>query len=353
MRELGRPEVDRVASYDRRRPLMKRAGVRCRIRTLCVVLAVLGFCIVAEPLTAQAPPLAQLHRIGVLWPGDAPPPGARMEWFREGLRQSGYVEGQNVAIDLRYAEAAERLRTLARELVQLKVSVIYTAGDLAPQIAQQATSTVPIVATADDFVGAGLVTSLARPSGNLTGLTILSPELSTKRLAVLKELLPKLSRVAVLWDSATRSQLNATENAARSLSVKLQVLEVRGRADLPRVFQAAKNGRAEALNVLASPLLSSLQEAIIGLAASHRLPAIYQWKEHAQAGGLVSYGPSLEGIWRQSALIVAKVLKGTIPTTQPVEQPTRFELVINMKTAKALGLTVPPSLLLQADQIIE
>jgi len=172
-------------------------------------------------------------------------------------------------------------------------------------------------------------------------------------LAVLKELLPKLSRVAVLWDSATRSQLNATENAARSLSVKLQVLEVRGRADLPRVFQAAKNGRAEALNVLASPLFSSLQQAIIDLAASHRLPTVFQWKEQAEAGGLVSYGPSLEGIWRQSALIVAKVLKGTIPATLPVEQPIRFELVINTKTAKALGLTIPPSLLLRADQVIE
>jgi len=342
-----------VASYDGRRPLMKRRRLRCCIRTLCVVLAVLGFCIVAEPLAAQAPPVAKLHRIGVLWPGDVPPPGARMEWFRQGLRESGYVEGQNVAIDLRYAEAAERLRALAGELAQLKVSVIYTAGDLAPKIAQQATSAVPIVATADDFVGAGLVTSLARPGGNLTGLAIFSPELSAKRLALLKELLPKLSRVAVLWDPATRSPLNATEDAARSLSVKLQVLEVRGRADLPRVFQAAKSGRAEALNVLASPLLSSLQQAIIDLAASHRLPAIYQWKEHAEAGGLLSYGPSLEGIWRQSALIVAKVLKGTAPATLPVEQPTRFELVINMKTAKTLGLTIPPPLLLRADQVIQ
>ena len=327
--------------------------MRCCIRTFCVVLALLGFCIVAEPVAAQAPPVAKVHRIGVLWPGAAPPPGARMEWFRQGLRESGYVEGQNVAIDLRYAEAAERLRALAGELVQLKVSVIYTAGDLAPKMAQQATSSVPIVATADDFVGAGLVTSLARPGGNLTGLTIFSPELSAKRLALLKELLPKLSRVAVLWDPATRTSLNATEDAARSLSVKLQVLEVRGRADLPRVFQAAKSGRAEALNVLASPLLSSLQQAIIDLAASHRIPAIYQWKEHAEAGGLVSYGPSLEGIWRQAALIVAKVLKGTIPATLPVEQPTRFELVINMKTTKTLGLTIPPPLLLRADQVIQ
>ena len=172
-------------------------------------------------------------------------------------------------------------------------------------------------------------------------------------MALLKELLPKLSRVAVLWDPANRLQLNATEGAARSLSVKLQVLEVRGRADLPGVFHAAKSGRAEALNVLASPLLSSLQQDIIDLAASHRLPAIYQFKEHVEAGGLVSYGPSLEWIWRQSALIVAKVLRGTIPATLPVEQPTRFELVINMKTSKTLGLTMPPSVLLRADHVIE
>src|SRR5262245_41618146 len=176
---------------------------RMAVTLLCLIL-------LAAPLAGQAPPLAQLHRIGVLWPGAAPPPGARMDWFRHGLRESGYVEGQNIAIDLRYAEAAERLRALAGELVQLKVSVIYTAGDLAPKIAQQATSA--ILATADDFVGAGLVTSLARPGGNLTGLTIISPELSTKRLALLKELLPRLSRVASLSDPATRTQLNATED---------------------------------------------------------------------------------------------------------------------------------------------
>jgi putative ABC transport system substrate-binding protein len=276
-----------------------------------------------------------------------------MEWFRESLRESGYVEGQNIAIDLRYAEAPERLRALAGELVQLKASVIVTYGDLAPKIAQQATSAIPIVAADDDIVGAGLVTSLARPGGNLTGVTILSPELGAKRLAVLKELLPKMSRVAVIWDAANRSALTATEDAARLLSVKLQVLEVRSRADLPGVFQAAKHGRAEALNVFASPLLSSLQQPIMDLAASHRLPAIYQWREHAEAGGLISYGPSLQGIWRQSAQIVVKVLKGANPGALPIEQPTTFELVINMKTAKALRLTIPPSIRVRANETIE
>ena len=184
-------------------------------------------------------------------------------------------------------------------------------------------------------------------------MTILSPELGAKRLAVLKELLPKMSRVAVIWDAANRSALTATEDAARLLSVKLQVLEVRSRADLPGVFQAAKHGRAEALNVFASPLLSSLQQPIMDLAASHRLPAIYQWREHAEAGGLISYGPSLQGIWRQSAQIVVKVLKGANPGALPIEQPTTFELVINMKTAKALRLTIPPSIRVRANETIE
>jgi putative ABC transport system substrate-binding protein len=254
-----------------------------------------------------------------------------MEWFRDGLRESGYVEGQNVAIDLRYAEAGERLRALAGELVQSKVNVIVTFGDLAPAMAQRATSVVPIIAIADDIVGTGLVPNLARPGGNLTGVTIMSPELSAKRLAVLKELIPKLTRVAVMWDPANRSQLTATEEAARSLSLKLQVLEVRGREDIPRAFQAAKNGRAEALNVLASPLLSSLQESVMDQAASNRLPAIYQWKEHVESGGLVSYGPSLAAMWRQAGLIASKILNGANPATLPVEQPTRFELVINMR----------------------
>ncbi len=332
---------------------MSRPHASLGIRAACVVLVGLGLCLAVLPLAAQVPPGAKLQRVGVLWSGGAPPPGSRMEWFRDGLRESGYVEGQNVAIDLRYAEAGERLRALAGELVQSKVNVIVTFGDLAPAMAQRATSVVPIIAIADDIVGTGLVPNLARPGGNLTGVTIMSPELSAKRLAVLKELIPKLTRVAVMWDPANRSQLTATEEAARSLSVKLLVLEVRNRDDVPRAFQAAKNSRAEALNVLASPLLSSLQESIMDQAASNRLPAIYQWKEHVESGGLVSYGPSLAAMWRQAGLIASKVLKGANPATLPVEQPTRFELVINMKTARALRLKIPPSLRVRADHTIE
>jgi putative ABC transport system substrate-binding protein len=318
-----------------------------------VVVALLAVCLGIEMLEAQTPPATRIHRIGVLWPGAAPPPGARMDWFRQGLREFGYVEGQNIAIDLRYAEAGERLRALASELVQANVAVIATFGDLAPTAAQQATSAIPIVALADDFVGAKLVPNLARPGGNLTGVTILSPELSAKRLAVLKELMPKLSRVAALWDPANPSQKLATEKAARALSIKLLVLEVRKGDDLAEVFRAAKIGRAEALNVFASPLLSSLQQSIMDLAAHHRLPAIYQWKEHAEAGGLVSYGPSLAAMWRQTAVVVAKILNGAVPATLPIEQPTRFELVVNLKTAKHLGLTISPAFRLRADDLIE
>lgn len=318
-----------------------------------VALAVLVLGLAAMPFAVNAQPAGKVPRIGVLWPGASPPPGQRMDWFREGLLASGYVEGQNVVFDLRYAERADRLRELAEELVRSNVAVIATFGDLAPTIVQKATATIPIVALTDDFVGTGLATTLGRPERNLTGVNILSPELSAKRLSLLKEMLPKLSRVAVLWDPANSSQLRSTEDAARSLTLKLQVLEVRGRDDLASAFQAAKKGRSEAVNVLASPLLASLQSWIMELAATHRLPAIYQWKEHAEAGGLASYGPSLAEMWRQTAVVVAKILRGAKPGTLPIEQPTRFELAINMKTAKALGLTVPPAVRLRADLLIE
>lgn len=332
---------------------MSRPGLRLNPAALLGVVVLLGVSLGVEAPGAQTPPAAKIHRIGVLWPGAAPPPGARMDWFRQGLREFGYTEGQNIAIDLRYAETAERLRALAAELAQSRVSVIATFGDLAPTMAQQATSTTPIVALADDFVGAKLVPNLARPGGNLTGVTILSPELSAKRLAVLKELLPKLSRVAALWDPANPSQKTATEEAARALSIKLLVLEIRKGDDLAGAFRAAQNGRAEALNVFASPLLSSLQQSIMDLAARHHLPAIYQWKEHAEAGGLVSYGPSLAGMWHQTAVVVAKILNGAAPGSVPIEQPTRFELVVNLRTAREIGLPISPTFRLRADHLIE
>ena len=307
----------------------------------------------AMPLMVEAQPAGTMYRVGLLWPGGAPPSPLRMEALRKGLLDAGYVEGQNVAIDVRHAEKAERLYELAAQMARSKVSVIVSFGDLGPKMAQKATKTIPIVAATDDFIGAGLVTSLGRPEGNTTGVNILSPELSAKRLSLLKEILPKLSRVAVLWDPVNPSQLIATQNAAKSLAVKLQVFEIRSRDDLAGAFQAARKGRAESLNVFASPLLSSLQRSIRDLAASHRLPAIYQWREHAEEGGLVSYGPSLAEVWRQTAVVTGKILKGAKPGDLPIEQPTKFEFVINLKTAKALGLTIPPSLLSRADEVIQ
>jgi len=305
--------------------------------------------LLAAPLAAEAQQAGgKVVRVGVLWPGASAPRPPRLEAFREGLRESGYVEGQSVAIEVRYAEGSERLRELAAELVRLKVGVIATFGDLGLQIAQRTTTTIPIVALVDDFVG-----SLARPIGNITGVSILAPELSAKRLGLLKEILPSMSRVAALSDPAAGTQVKSMGDAARSLGVKLQVLEVRGRDDLARAFQSAKKERAEALHVFSSPLLASLYRSIIGLAAENRLPATYQWKEHAEAGGLVSYRPSLAGVWRQTALVVGKILKGSKPAELPVEQPNKFELVINLKTAKALGLTIPQALLLRADEVIQ
>ena len=278
-----------------------------------------------------------------------------MESFRQALSQLGYIEGRNVAIEIRYAEGGlGQLPELAAELVRLKVNVITAFGDLAPKIAQQATGTIPIVAICDDIVGAGLVANLSRPSGNITGFTILAPELSAKRLELLQEFIPGISRVAALWDPTTgKTQAAISESAARSLNLKLQILEVRNRDDITGAFRAARDGRATALTVFASPVLSSHYREIIDLAAEYRPPAIYQWREHVEAGGLLSYGPVLASMWRQSGGIVAKVLKGANPSDLPVEQPSKFELTVNAKTVLSLGLVIPPNMLVRADEVIE
>jgi len=278
----------------------------------------------------------------------------RVDAFRRGLHDAGYVEGKSVAIESRYADGkADRLAKLAADLLRREVSVFATSGDLATLVVQQATTTIPIVAFTDDLVGAGLVASHARPGGNTIGISILSPELNVKRLGVLKEVAPGVSRVAVLWDPATgTAQLKVMEAAARSL-VELRVLEVRSPDALEEVLQTISKERTRALNVVASPLLAAYSQKIVSLAAKGRIPAIYQWREHVEAGGLMSYGPVLLETWRQTGIIVAKILAGAKPGDLPIEQPTTFELVINLTTAKALGLTIPPSLLLRADQVIE
>jgi putative ABC transport system substrate-binding protein len=273
-----------------------------------------------------------------------------------GIISAGLREpGRNVRVELRFArEGLQTLPKLAAELVQLNVDVICTFGDLTPKLAQEATRAIPIIAITDDIVGAGLVDNLSRPGANLTGLTILAPELSAKRLQVLKSVFPTITRVATLTDPTTgTAQVLLTSNAAQFLNVDLQVLQIRGREDLSAAFEAAKVRRAEALNVFSSPLLSSLSGEIIELAAEYKMPAIYQWREHVEAGGLISYGPNLGEMWRQCAVMVAKVLAGAKPGDMPVEQPSTIELVVNHKTAKALGLELPLPLLIRADDLIE
>ena len=318
-------------------------------------ITILGGATVAWSVVARAQSTNNVRRVGILWPGASPPASPRLESFREGLREAGFIEGENLVIELRYSKTGlQHLPELAAELVRRKVEVIEASGDFAPRVAQQATSTIPIVAFTDDVLGAGLVDSLSRPGRNTTGLTILAPELSAKRLEILSEIVPGLSRVAALWDpTSSKSQVAMTETAASAMKIQLQILEVRHRDHLVGAFAAAREGKAQAINQLASPILASLTREFVGLAAEHRLPTIYQWGEQVEAGGLVSYGPNLALLWRQAGNLVAKLLKGSKSGDLPVEQPTKFELVINLKTAKTLNLAVPRTLLDRADKVIE
>ena len=318
-------------------------------------IMLLGAGAAAWPLAARSQQTSTA-KIGLLWSGAGPPISPRMESFREGLRRSGYVEGQNVTIELRYAQAEqERLAAHAADLVRANVDVIATFGDGGTKIAQGVTSTIPIVTIGDDLLGSGLIGSLSRPGGNTTGISIIAAELSAKRLELLSTIVPGLSRVVCLWDPTSGpSQVALTENAARTMKLKLQILEVKHRDDLDGVFRAARDGRAQAVNVFSSPFLASLvYREIIDRAAEYRLPAIYQWREHAEAGGLMSYGPSLPAMWEQDGAMVARILKGAKPSDIPVEQPTKFELIVNLKTAKALGLTISRDFLLIADEVVE
>jgi putative tryptophan/tyrosine transport system substrate-binding protein len=320
------------------------------------LLLTLTLSLLAASLAADAQPAGRkVPRIGYFWPNDPlSKTSPRLEVFRQGLHDLGWVEGENVAIEYRWGEGrTERFRDLAVELVRLDVSVIATFGDHAAHAAQQATTTIPIVAMTDNLVETGLVASLARPGGNITGVTIIAPELSAKRLELLKEVVPQVSRVTALWDPSTgRPQVQALEVAAQSLAMQLQVLEVRGADEIARAFDAMQRWGAEALNVLASPLLHAQRQTIIEHAATHRLPAIYQWRESAEDGGLMSYGPILLELLRRHGVLVGKILQGAQPRELPVEQPTRFELVINLKTAQALGITMPSTLLFQASEVI-
>jgi putative tryptophan/tyrosine transport system substrate-binding protein len=282
---------------------------------------------------------------------------ARVEAFRQGLRELGYVEGKSILIEYRWAGKLDRMPDLAAELVRLKVDVIMTPGPAATRPAKEATSTIPIVMTQDnDPVGNGFVASLARPGGNITGLATLAPEIGGKRLELLKEIVPKLSRVAVLGTSTSpgsAQQLKQTERAAGALAVKLQYLDVLDPKDIETAFRAASKGRAEAVLMLTSSILNSQRAQLADLAVKNRLPAIYAQPEYVEAGGLMTYGVNLTDLYRRAATYVDKILKGTKPADLPVEQPTKFEFVINLKTAKQIGLTISPNVLARADRIIK
>jgi putative tryptophan/tyrosine transport system substrate-binding protein len=319
--------------------------------------------LLAAPLGAEAQQAAKVPRIGYLVTGSLESSETRvtLEAFRQGLRERGYAEGQNIVIEYRAADGKiERFPRLATELVRLKVDLIVAGNTPMARAAQQATTTIPIVAGAmGDPVGDGLVASLSRPGGNITGLTFLGPELVPKRLGLLKEALPKVSRVGALWhpgafgERTTRDMLKETEAAARALGVQLQLVEVRGPDELDRAFSTMSNERSEALIMLPSTMLFNERKRIVALAAKHRLPSMFNARESAELGGLISYGASLPDLIRRSATYVDKILKGAKPGDLPVEQPTKFELVINLRTAKALGLTIPPSLLGRADEVIQ
>jgi putative ABC transport system substrate-binding protein len=282
----------------------------------------------------------------------------RMEAFRQGLTELGYAEGKNIVIEYRWAAGKiERLPALMAELVRLNVDVIVTAGPSPTRSAKEATATIPIVMAWDyDPVGNGFVASLARPGGNITGLSTLAPEISGKQLELLKEILPKLSRVAVLGTSTVPGNaeaLRATELAAKTLTVRLQYLDIRDPQEIEPAFEAARGGRAEAVLALASRVLFSQRTQIANLAVKRRLPVVYGDREHVEAGGLMTYGVSINDLFRRAATYVDKILKGAEPAELPVEQPTRFELVINLKTAMQIGLTIPPHVLARADRVIK
>ena len=324
-------------------------------------LSVIAGGLLAAPLATEAQQAAKIARIGYLSLDAATSAGNR-EAFLQGLRDLGYGEGRNVVIQYRDAEGKpERLPALAAELVALKVDVILAGGTLHALAAKQATRILPIVFAAAEPVSSGLVTSLARPGGNVTGVSVFTQEeLVGKRLELLKLAVPGVSRVAVLWqpggyggERAEKDMLKGAEVAARALGVRVQFVEARGPADLDGAFSEMTGARAGALTVVTSSMFFNERRRLVGLAAKNRLPAVYGGREFVDAGGLIGYGLNTSALFRHAATYVDKILKGAKPGDLPIEQPTKFELMINLKTAKALGLTISQSLLQRADQVIE
>ncbi len=317
----------------------------------------LAFCLL-DPWSASAQPSGTVPRIGLLETGSLAGRAPLWEAFRQEMRERGYVEGRTVVFEARGADGKpDRLPALAADLVRLKVVAIVTAGTAATPAARKATTTIPIVmATGSDPVGLGFVASLARPGGNVTGVTTLSSELIAKRFELARELVPEAPRLAFLGDAggaATAIQVRETEAAARALGVRVHAVTVRDPSELDGAFSRIMRERPASLLVGTSPMFFGERRRLAELAVKHRLPTVFSSREYAEAGGLIAYGTKLTELFRRAAVYVDKILKGAKPGDLPIEQPTKFALVVNLKTAKALGLTLPPSVLSRADEIIQ
>jgi putative ABC transport system substrate-binding protein len=320
------------------------------------VITLIGGAAAAWPFAARAQQGGKKYIVGRFTAGSATEP--LNDLTTEALRELGWVEGENVLFERRYAEnRLERLPELAADLVRLKVDVIVASGTLAPLAAKRATSTIPIVMTAaGDPLGTGLVATLARPGGNVTGMSLMAPDLGGKRLELLNELLPRLARVAVLWNAANPYSANVfkeTQRAGRTLGIEVQSLEVRAPDDFDNAFEAARKQRPDAMITIEDPLTVTYRKRIADFATEQQLPSLSGVREFVAAGGLISYGANLADLARRAAGYVDKILKGAKPADLPVQQPTKFDLVINLTTAKGLGLEVPPSLLARADEVFE
>jgi putative ABC transport system substrate-binding protein len=319
-------------------------------------IIILLLSLLAVPLAAETQPPGKVYRLGFL--DTTAPPAPRWEALLDGLRERGYSEGQNLVFERRFSEGnAERFPAFAAELVRLQVDCILVATTPAALAAKHATQTIPIVILAAiDPVGAGLVASLARPGGNLTGLSVLAPELSGKRLELLKEVVPGLTRVAVLWNAANPANTSVwheTQAAARALDLQLHAQDVRGPQDLEGAFAGAVQARPEALLVLPDNLIAMHRAQIVAFVTQQHLPSVFSNRDWVMTGGLMSYGLSISDLYRRAATYVDKILKGAKPSDLPIEQPMKFEFVLNLKTAQALGLTIPPIVLFRADEVIK
>jgi putative ABC transport system substrate-binding protein len=329
--------------------------VKIKNSKLAFVVAALFFALAAN---AEAQHPVKIPRIGYLARNPVSSTRARTDAFLQGLRELGYVEGKSIVIEWRSAEGqSDRLPELAAELVRRKVDVIVADASTTTRAAKKATAEVPIVMAYDlDPVGNGFVASLARPGGNITGLSSVAPEISGKQIEILKEIVPKLSRVAVFGESnnpGNAKRLKEVGLAAAGLGVQLQYVDINSGKDIDNAFHAARKSRADAVLVLGGPNLAAHRQALTDLALKNRLPAVYSREEYVDAGGLLTYGPSITDLFRHAAVYVDKILKGAKPGDLPVEQPTKFELVINLKTAKQVGLTIPPNVLARADRVIK